>query len=155
MKEIALTQGFIAIVDDADYEWLVKRKWFYSAGYAARKSGRVLGKSKLIYMHREIIQAPDGIEVDHIRTGETLDNRRENLRLCTTAQNQYNRKIQANNSSGFKGVHWQKQKQKWCAQIKLHSHSIYIGYFDTAETAAQAYDQKARELFGEFARTNF
>ncbi len=154
MKEIPLTQGYVAIVDDADYEALIKWSWFYSAGYAARKSSRLLGEPRLIYMHREIMQAPPGMEVDHIRTGGTLDNRRENLRICTTAQNQYNRKLQSH-SSAFKGVHWQKQKEKWCAQIKFNGHSMHIGYFDDPERAALAYDEKARELFGEFARTNF
>jgi hypothetical protein len=155
MKEIPLTQGFVSIVDDADYEWLSMWKWYYSKGYAARQSKRALGRSKTLYMHREILHAPDGVEVDHIRTGETLDNRKENLRISTTAQNQFNRKLQINNTSGFKGVYWNKKNKVWEAQIKFNQRSIYIGRFDTAKKAALAYDEKASELFGKFARINF
>lgn len=106
-------------------------------------------------MHREIMRAPEGVLVDH-RDGDGLHNWRENLRNCTDAQNKMNRKvISANNTSGYKGVSWSKKKRKWIAQSMINKKHIFIGHFSTPEEAARAYDEKARELFGEFARTNF
>jgi hypothetical protein len=109
---------------------------------------------KAIYMHLEIMSAPDGMEVDHMN-GNGLDNRRENLRLCTRAQNRMNSVKRIGKSSTFKGVYWHKNCRKWRASLKLDGKEIHIGYFNTELEAAEAYDEKALELFGEFAKPNF
>ena len=97
-------------------------------------------------MHRVILNAPPGVEVDHIN-GNGLDNRRSNLRLATRAQGQANRGRFKSNKSGYKGVHFDKQLGKWKLAFSAH--------FDTAEEAAQMYDRIARIVFGEYAKTNF
>lgn len=153
MREIPLTQGKVALVDDEDYEALSAHKWFarrtiYGVDqiYAYRDRGRIL-------MHREITQAIDGVFVDH-QNHNTLDNRRCNLRLCTPSQNQANRRKMAGTSSVYKGVYWHKGKARWQAAIKVNGRHISIGRFKTAEAAALAYNAKASLYFGEFAFLN-
>lgn len=157
MKSITLTQGKTALVDDGDYSQINQRKWKAKKGrngnwYAERQNGH----GKFITMHRLIMNAPLGVIVDHIN-GNGLDNRRENLRLCTNAQNLMNRGAQRNNTTGYKGVTWDRREKvkKYCAQIKFHKKTLRLGYFKTPEEAARVYDAKARELFGEFAVLNF
>jgi hypothetical protein len=149
-KEIQLTQGKVTIVDDEDYEALAGVKWLYlNRGYAARFTYGP--KRELLYMHRVITNAPAGLQADHIN-GDKLDNRRSNLRLCTDAQNQQNRrKWDGNYTSQYKGVSWYPRLQKWVAQIAGH----HLGYFADEAEAALAYDRIAREHFGEFAWLNF
>ena len=157
MKQIPLTQGKFALVDDADYEYLSQWKWRYISGYAVRWDDSRPGRERgLISMHREVMHAPDGMQVDHIN-GNGLDNRRENLRICTHAQNMQNTGKHASNTSGFKGVFLDKtcKSKTWRAQIRIPGHRISLGSFTDPESAARAYDAKARELHGEFANTNF
>jgi hypothetical protein len=153
MKTIQLTQGKVALVDDDMYDYLSQRNWYAEFNvnhyYAACKVSR-----KVVRMHRIIVNAPEGMVIDHIN-GNSLDNRRENLRVCTHAQNIHNQKMNAKNTSGYKGVVWNKVYKKWYARIKINRKFKHIGVFDDAEEAAHAYDEKAIELFGEFARTNF
>jgi hypothetical protein len=104
-------------------------------------------------MHRAILSAPLGTQVDHINH-ILLDNRRENLRLATGTQNQGNRRMSANNRSGFKGVYWSKDRNLWVGQIRVAKKTYWLGYFETAKDAARAYDTAAREAFGEFAFLN-
>jgi hypothetical protein len=148
-KSIPLTQGKFALVDDEDFDKLNQHKWQYHLGYAIR---RVLGKT--IYMHNEVIGRKDGFEVDHI-SRKTLDNRRKNLRHATKAQNGINRGPNKNNTSGFKGVSWSKDKNKWDSQIAVSGKHILIGRFHDPKEAAKAYDEAARKHFGEFAYLNF
>jgi hypothetical protein len=101
---------------------------------------------KTILMHREILEASEGIEVDHIN-GNGLDNRRENLRLVTLQQNRQNRSRGRNNQTGYKGVTFDKKSGKWAMSFRV--------LFDSAEEAAQVYDQLARVVYGEHAKTNF
>lgn len=146
---IPLTQNKSAVVDDEDYERLKNKMWQYSScGYATAYPGE--------FMHRVVMNLSkyDGINVDHIN-GDKLDNRKENLRVCTQAQNIANSKINKSNKSGYKGVYWNKERHKWSTQIKFNRKSMHIGHFVDLEDAAHAYDTKARELFGEFAKTNF
>jgi hypothetical protein len=155
MKSITLTKGKVAWVDDEDYEWLNQWKWHANVHgltwYAVRGVGP--SSSQLnIKMHRLIMNAPEDMEVDHIN-GNGWDNRRENLRLCTNLQNQWNRPKQRNNTTGYKGV--KRSRGKFRATIQFRKKDIHLGHFSTAEQAARAYDKKARELFGEFARLNF
>jgi hypothetical protein len=158
MKEISLTQGKIALVDDTDYEAMASHKWHAIKApytYYAARDILINGQWKRRSMHREILGLVRGdrIEVDH-RNGDGLDNRRENLRKCNDAENQRNRRVQGG-SSQYKGVSWRGWHKKWGAQIAYNGKKIYIGSFKMEINAAHAYDAKARELFGEFARTNF
>jgi len=156
MKQIPLTQEKVALVDDTDYEHFNQWNWHYtSEGYAARNASRKTpGGRKKIFMHREIMQTPDDMEVDH-RDGNGLNNQRYNMRNCTHAKNMHNKPKPANNKSGYVGVSWSKSGGGWEAYITNDGEHIYLGLFDVAEDAAQARDAKARELRGEFANTNF
>lgn len=149
MKEIPLTQGKVAIVDDEDFDRINLYKWRYCKGAAQSQTERP--NRKVLLMHRMILNAPDGVEVDHIN-GDALDNRKSNLRLASHKQNLANQKMKASNTSGFKGVTWHSKNKRWIAQIQG---GHYLGSYATAEDAARAYDKKAKELFGEFARLNF
>jgi hypothetical protein len=105
-------------------------------------------------MHRQILGAPPGQQVDHIN-GDTLDNRRVNLRLATHGQNQHNRGKYRNNKSGYKGVSWDKAAGKWRAQIKFNNKKYNLGRYHDPIEAALAYDAAAIRLHGAFARLNF
>lgn len=154
MKKISLTRGFETIIDDCDYDELSKHKWYPQINghrkYAINGEG--------ILMHRLILNAPSGLEVDHI-DGNGLNNTRQNLRLCTRSQNQFNKEKNKGKrdkcTSRYKGVHWQKSMNKWEVLITKEGDRTIIGYFDTEEEAARAYDVEAKELHGEFAYLNF
>jgi len=158
VKEIPLTQGRVALVDDEDYEWLNQWKWYYDkkgrTGYAVRDSVGRPTLRKQVRMHRLIMDAPQGLEVDHIN-GIGTDNQRGNLRLCTHKQNRRNTRMCAHNTSGYKGVHWDKARQKWFAQIHIDDWPHFLGRYLEIEDAAKAYDAAAREIYGEFACLNF
>lgn len=159
MKEIPLTQGRFTLVDDADYEQLNKQKWYAhqsrNVWYVRSNSLPVNDKQLSILMHRVILglQHGDGKQVDYI-DGDGLNNQRSNLRICTNAQNQHNRRQKVTGQSRFKGVTRHRQSKRWIAQINRHSAQRYIGSFDTEEEAAEAYNEKARELHGEYAYLN-
>jgi AP2 domain-containing protein/HNH endonuclease len=154
-KQIALTQGKVALVDDDMFEYLNQWKWFISKEgytyYAVRSGKRPIRKQ--IRMHRVIINAPDGVEVDH-RDGDGLNNQRYNLRIATRSQNQANQPLGRNSTSGYKGVSWHKGTGKWRATIFVSGRQIALGLYDQAEDAARAYDLAAIEHFGPYARTN-
>jgi len=157
MKKIKLSQGKFAIVDNEDYIKLNKITWYYDyrkyGGYAKHSDKK---NNTSIYMHRIILNSKNDKFVDHIN-GNTLDNRKINLRICTPQQSVMNRGKQINNSSGYKGVYESKDQprnKKWVAQIRLNRKTIFIGLFLTKIEAAKAYDKKAKELFGEFAKLN-
>jgi hypothetical protein len=155
MKEIQLTQGKVALVDDYDYEVLNNFKWFAhkhrNTHYAGKQKSRTEGKQRSELMHCIIM---DHKGIDHI-DGNGLNNQRSNLRFATHQQNQMNRGKLKGTSSKYKGVSLDKRSNKWNSYIKKDQKVIYLGlYYDEVE-AAKAYDQKAIELFGEFARLNF
>jgi len=161
MKKIPLTKGMSAMVDDADYEWLNQWKWNVNkAGrrhYAARRHGiKEGGNGEVITMHRVIMNNPAGMDIDHI-DGDGLNNQRSNLRICTHAENVRNRKKPIVNNEKYIGVKTYKGifKTSYRAIIGHNGKVYHLGMFPTAEDAAMAYDKKARELFGEFANTNF
>jgi len=153
MKTIPVYPGHIAIVDTDNHERLSKFKWtLHQKGdckYARRNKRHPDGKQTTILMHREILSSP---MIDHI-DGNGLNNKRTNLRPCTNSQNSANRKKSKRNTSGFKGVC--KRSKRWDAYIRVGGIQIHLGCFDTPEQAAHAYDRKAIEVFGEFARLNF
>lgn len=150
-KEIQLTKGKVALVDDEDYEMLIGLgvRWCVNDGYAFN---RVYGR-----MHRFLVSAPKDTMVDHIN-GDKLDNRKENLRFATNSQNQANRKV-ARGVSKFKGVTWQKRtydasRGYWKAQIVVNGELHYLGKYDTDLEAAKAYNEAAERFFGGFAYLN-
>ena len=152
MKEIKLSKGKFAFVDDEDFEYLNQWKWCIDDRNYAKRAVNINGKQSWIKMHRIIMNAPGKMEVDHVNRNN-LDNRKSNLRICTHSQNIANSKKPITNTSGVKGVHWKKNNNKWESYIGYQGKKIYIGLFDDIEKAAIAYKNKAHELFGEFART--
>jgi hypothetical protein len=152
-KEIPLSRGFVTIVDDEDYGELSKHKWTYDGnGYAVRYARTPDGRRARKSMSRQIMGDPVGFWVDHINS-DTLDNRRNNLRICTPAENCRNRAVTKRKKGFPKGVN--KRGSRFQAQIRSEGQAIYLGMYRTAEEAACAYDKKALELFGEYARINF
>ena len=159
MKKIELTKGRFTWVDDEDYDSLGKHPWHINTrGYAARTIHNK-GNQKNIRMHREIMNTPVGMQTDHINH-DKLDNRRSNLRICTNGQNQQNGKKcrtygGKTPSSKYKGVSFNKRKNKWASNIVINKEMIFLGYYSDETQAAHTYDQAAHEMFGEFARLNF
>jgi hypothetical protein len=160
MKQIPLSQGKFALVDDEDFEELNKHKWYAKKSrgvfYASRTSKiKDNDESKTIHMHRVILGFTDlKIKCDHI-DHNGLNNQKTNLRASTHVQNCNNRRSRKNSSSEYKGVSWSKFSNKWHSQIQTLGKKIHIGYFFDEIEAAKAYDEKAKELFGEFAYLNF
>jgi hypothetical protein len=161
-KEIELTKGKKALVDDSDFDWLIESKWhFTNTGYA--------GTNKLMShgcetqtMHRAILDAPQGFDVDHIN-GNKLDNRPCNLRLATRRQNLLSKSKRKDSKMKYKGVMYVKpsatmlqpeRKKPYLATIRMEGKRKFLGYFTTQEEAALAYNKAAMELHGEFARLN-
>lgn len=153
MREIELTQGRTALVDDEDYERVNRYKWCCdSKGYAIRNA-RINGKRTMLYMHRFIMDTPEGLQTDHINRN-VRDNRKCNLRVCTAGQNKANthkyRKSGA--TSKYKGVSKISgaTKNPWRAMIMYNGKLIHIGCFSTELDAARAYEAASKKYFGEF-----
>ena len=155
MKTIQLTQGFVALIDDADYERVSAHKWCANRNrhtvYAYRKDNR-----RTVYLHRFICGVTDRkVKVDH-EDHNGLNCQRYNLRACSNGQNSMNQKKRSDGlSSKFKGVCRRKQYGKFQADIRLNGKSKFLGMFINELDAALAYDAPARENFGEFALCNF
>lgn len=157
-RTIALSGGHVLIVDEADYPLAASRVWHPQQGKAgshyAAVTRTVNGRQVKCYLHREIVGASRGQRVDHVN-GNGLDNRRENLRLCSNADNMRNMRVsQARGSSRFKGVSWFVRHELWRAYIVVDYKQIHLGYFKSEHEAAEAYNAAARERFGKFARLN-
>ena len=158
MKEIELVNGKgYALVDDDDYEELSQYKWYALSSdryttYAWRKSCRDDGRIT-VRMHRQIMDAPAGKQVDHINH-DGLDNRRENLRLCSPSQNMRNSRKRKGTSSRYKGVCWVSRDRKWEAKAKLDNVTIYLGYHDSEDDAARAYNDWLAENAPRFGTFN-
>jgi hypothetical protein len=151
MKTIKLSNGMESIVDDDDFESLSQNKWHILRNGYARRPGKQRDKiSGTVYMHRQIMGFPNGLQVDHIN-GNKLDNRKCNLRLATNSQNHCNRGKQANNTSGYKGVSWHKQANKWNARIVLLGRKISLGLYNDPKDASEAYLTASKIYHGEFS----
>lgn len=138
MKKIELTQGQFALVDDEDFEKVSRYKWF--AAYDSKMKSfyaRRCKNRKNIHMHREIMNPSKKMVVDHINHN-TLDNRRENLRICTSVQNHRNVKVRFDNNSGYKGVIFHKRDKKWSAVIRYAGKQKWLGYFENKIDAVNA-----------------
>ena len=160
MKEIQLTKGKVALVDDEDYEYLNQWKWCLRGTKLGKPYAlRIIRKSKknnislTIYMHRHLMKPKKGYVIDHI-DGNSLNNQKNNLRICTQSQNLSNQKIGKSNTSGYKGVSYNKGHGKYHSRIKFNKKSIHLGCFVNLKDAARAYNAAAIKYHGEFANLN-
>jgi len=164
MREIQLTQGQVALVDDQDYEYLNQWKWCaiwsdHTRSFYAMRVSCDRGQRVTIQMHRLILGITDPrIKVDH-RDSNTLNNQWLNLRVCNNRQNQQNTRKRSNCSSQYKGVSWDRKTSRWKSQIQIPSESavgtkVHLGYFNLEVDAAYAYNEAAHKHFGEFAHLN-
>jgi len=159
IKQIPLSQGLFALVDDEDFEELNKYKWYdyksRNAFYACRKLRLGVNKRQIIVMHRQILGLEDpNIKGDHI-DHNGLNNQRYNLRPSTNAENTRNQKPKKGYSSKYKGVCWHKRDEKWNATIFAENKKKHLGYFTNEIEAAKAYDAAAKIYFKEFSCLNF
>lgn len=155
-REIPLNNGMVAIVDAIDYDFVSTRRWHAAKkGYTYYAVTNNSGPGPaVIYMHQLIMPVKKPLEIDHAN-GNALDNRWSNLRACTRRQNKMNNRTHKKRSSTpsiYKGVY--RHKNKWQARIQLNGESYHLGSFALESDAALAYNKKAVELHGEFARLN-
>jgi hypothetical protein len=152
-KEIILTQGKIAIVDDEMFEYLNQWKWCLISGRYAATNMKINSKYKSIYLHRFIMNAPKNMQVDHIDNNK-LNNIKSNLRLCNHTENMINRPTRSNSKSGYKGVIFYKRLNKYMAKINVNKKQLYLGLYIDPIHAARAYNAAALKYHGEFAHIN-
>lgn len=151
VKRIPLNRGLSSLVEEEDFNKVsLLGKWGCMKGnkYAGKRVG-----GKIIYMHRFIMDCPLNMEVDHIN-GDGLDNRKSNLRICTSQQNRYNHKLMSTNKSGYNGVYFHKGMKKWETSISVKDKTIHLGFFINIEDAAKAHDKYVKKYRGKFARMN-
>lgn len=160
MREIPLTRGMVALVDDEDYEEVSRYRWTYHrprhsrAGYAQTSIESAAGGWRTVRMHQMVFGpiSPHST-IDHV-DGDGLNNRRGNLRAASRCEQSWNRRTRIESSTGLKGV-FPTTTTRWIARIGWQGKRLNLGTFDSPEKAARAYDARARELCGEFARLNF
>lgn len=155
---IPLTKGKIAIIDAEDFDRVSRLTWHLldqkkNTCYAVANI-YTSGKMTTLRMHRFILNASPCLSIDHIN-GDGLDNRKANLRSCTTTENQMNKKPSRRGTSKYKGVFWNNQKNKWQSRISTAGKVIHLGFYQSEVDAAIAYDTAALKYFREFARPNF
>ena len=165
MKEVLLSRGLVALVDDDDFPLISGFKWHAARGRSLSNvwyACACLGKDQALQfgkrhlkLHRLLMAFPKSpLRVDHIN-GNGLDNRRQNLRIVTASQSQMNRPADVKSVSQYKGVSWHRRSHRWQAQICAYGHHRYIGQFSNEIEAALAYDCEAILIHGEYARLNF
>lgn len=157
MKEVKLTKGYVAIVDDEDYDRVSNHKWRVDVIKRSDGSKTAYAKSaikkKTVYLHRFVYGDTKGMHIDHI-DGNPLNNSKSNLRTCTHSQNMKNRCIVTGASSQYKGVTWDVDSKKWRARICANKIVMSLGLYESEEEASRVYDMAAAKYFGDFARTN-
>lgn len=151
MKEKILTNGNVTLLNDEDYEFFKDRKCYeHSSGYATFWDKE---NKKVLYVHRFLVNPPDDMKVDHINRNK-LDNQRDNLRVCTSAQNQYNTGKIASYTSKYQGVSFCKQTKKWRVTMRIDGKCKTVGRYATEKEAALTYNKMAKKHRGEFAYIN-
>lgn len=156
MAYLTSKQGVKILVDDDMYETLSPFTWIiHNRGRVTKRlyAIRFDENQKYTQMHHDVVGKKKGKVVDHIN-GNSLDNRRENLRHCTQQENCLNKAISSKNTSGVKGVYWEKSRKKWVARIFLQGKQTFIGRFDRLENAKKAYNKEAKKLHKEFSKLN-
>lgn len=164
MREITLTKGYVALVDDDRYDELSSVKWTASVHknrkgeisivYAYRWTSAKDGPKRMVTMHRQVAGVYETeIDVDH-EDHNGLNNTRDNLRIGDATLNLGNQRVGCDNTSGYKGVSWYKAYKMWRVKIQFRRKTIHVGYFRNIEDAAAAYKEKAEELYGEFSCTD-
>jgi AP2 domain/HNH endonuclease len=155
MKQVPLTKGKFALVDDEDYERIMLHKWHAyrnnNGNYYAR---RAVGYGRWQSLANFILRIPIGVPIDHIDR-DTLNNAKSNLRRTTQSANRHNSGKQSGTTAPYKGVSWDSSAHKWRAYIVQNYKQHYLGSFKSAKEAARAYDRKAIELYGDAASLNF
>jgi len=143
--------GYDVLIDKEDLDKIVDINWTVLKASDKIYFRKFCHTKKTILLHRHIINASKNTTVDHIN-GNTLDNRKCNLRLCTVAENSRNRRKNITNSSGYKGVSWASKRKKWQAKIMVNRKTIFLGYFNTAEDAYAVYCEASKKYHGEYRR---
>lgn len=148
---IPLTQGQFTVIDEVNFKWLNQYKWWFQKGYAFRiQWNKITKKYDRIYMHRLVNKTPKGFFTDHINRNK-LDNRQSNLRTVTSSQNKMNMDIKRNNTSGVRGVWFDKTRNKWAVEIMINQKKTYLGRFEDKQEAIKIRKQAEKEYFKEFA----
>jgi hypothetical protein len=161
MRAVPLTQGQWALVDDEDYDRLMEHRWSarwdkHTRSFCAVRSIWIGGPGRKkvgVLMHREILDAPSGVQVDHW-DHDTLNNQKHNLRRATNSQNQCNGRPRPHKRGGRKGAQFHITTGKWRARIRFGGKQHHLGAFDTEEAAHTAYRDAAQKFFGDFACVN-
>lgn len=152
MKEIQLTQGKVALVDDEDYNFLCVYSWHAHKGRETYYATTNINK-KTVKMHRLLLNAKDDDFIDHKDHNE-LNNQRNNIRICTRSQNKQNALKRKAGSSAYKEVNWHKHEKRWVAQVSVNKVRLHLGYYDSEDLAALMYNFGAIKYFGKFACLN-
>ena len=151
-KNIILTDGKVAVVDDDVFDRLGAYRWVWDGRYVVRYERLAPKKYQKIRLHREVNETPDGVETDHVDR-DRLNNVRANLRDATHMQNMWNKPAYKTSKSGAKGVYWCPRTSRWRAEIRARGRRERLGYFLEISDAKKAYAAAARRLHGEFARS--
>jgi hypothetical protein len=167
-RRFVTDNGYEYMIDEEDAEKISKYHWFGYQSYKKLANGEVKRERKYIAarlykdrktplkhiaLHRVIMDAPEGLQIDHV-DGNGLNNKKSNLRICNQSQNLANGKRYRNNKSGYRGVTWHKKTKKWQAEITINHKRVALGYFHSPVEAGIAYNEAAKKSFGEFARLN-
>lgn len=155
-KLIPLTKGLFTKVDAADFDELSKYRWYAykrtkTLIYAVRTGKKEVGEAQTVKMHSHLMKPVKPLQVDHI-DGDGLNNQRSNLRICTAAQNNMNLGWKTNNTSGYRGVWWEKGNKAWRSDIRVNKKIIYLGHFKDKYKAHLAYEAARKKYHGEYAR---